>query len=514
VAAAAWPRAAALRTSARRLNALRRVRLGRRPVALLACVVLGLTSAAAYGVVHATLLSGDEYNPAFQARIFANGLVRAVLPPEWVPFAGAITPIYVGYRADDHTWASRYLPGYAALKTPFEAAGIGPLLNPLLAGASVVFLALAARRLWPRDGAPAWLAVLLLAVSPQFLFTAATGYSMPAHLALNLAWLWLYLRGARPAWLALGPVGALALGLHNPFPHALFVTPFLLRTARERRWGRLAYLAATYGVSSGAWLVWLRTHSGDAEGGTSLAFPFALPNMFQLLTLAESVVMTATWQSPIAVLGVALALANWRALPDTVRDLSIGVALSFALQAFFIFDQERGWGYRYVHGVLGNVAIVGAAGLAIAARQTGPGVVARWTAVSLAISAAVQLPYRGVQIERETRPYADAYRFVTGLQADVVLVPIGAVWYGVDLIRNDPLFARRPVVAGVPRLSPDDLAALRARFGGRVREVRLDELRALGLLPPVRRSARSPDGGAAATLPIGPAAPEASVTNR
>ena len=32
----------------------------------------------------------------------------------------------------------------------------------------------------------------LLAGSPQFLIMAMTSYAMPAHLALNLVWLWLY----------------------------------------------------------------------------------------------------------------------------------------------------------------------------------------------------------------------------------------------------------------------------------------------------------------------------------
>jgi hypothetical protein len=481
IAAAARPRGVAGSRLALRFVAL----TGRGPTAgaigIGACAVFVVSVAATYGAAHATLLSMDEFNASFQARIFARGAVRVRLPDTWSAYADAITPIFVGFRTADQTWASRYLPGYALIKTPFEALGVGTLLNPVLAGAALVLVAVAARRIWPRESAPVWLAMLLLAVSTQFVLTAATGYAMPAHLTLNLLWLWLYLRDTRGAGFALGAVGPLALGLHSPFPHALFVAPFLFRDLRQRRWHRLSYLVAVYGAASAVWLTWLRTHAGSAEGGTSMAFPLVVPGVLQIVTLAESLVATATWESPVLAIGVMFALAGWRALPPVVRDLAAGVGLTFLLQGVLLFDQGHGWGYRYAHGVLGSLAIVSAAGLTLAARQIGARAVAGYTAVSLALSVAVQLPLRVAQVERETRPYAAAIRYLASIPADVVLLPIGSLWYDQDLIRNDPFLARRPVIAGLPGLTAAQVASLRARYGYRAREVTVAELRALGI---------------------------------
>src|SRR5688572_33310947 len=88
--------------------------------------------------------------------------------------------------------------------------------------------------------------------------TGGTGYSMPAHLALNLLWVWLYQRGDARSWGVALVVGVLALGLHNPIPHALFVGPFLIRLVRERRWERLVPALVVYAAGSALWLAWLR----------------------------------------------------------------------------------------------------------------------------------------------------------------------------------------------------------------------------------------------------------------
>ena len=71
-------------------------------------------------------------------------------------------------------------------------------------------------------------AAVLLATSSQFLLTAMTPYSMTAHLALNLAWLWLFLRGGVVGHSLAIAVGALACGLHQLVFHPLFVAPFAL----------------------------------------------------------------------------------------------------------------------------------------------------------------------------------------------------------------------------------------------------------------------------------------------
>ena len=81
------------------------------------------------------------------------------------------------------------------------------------------------------------MAVALLATSSQVVLTSGSGYTMPAHLLANLLWLWLYLRGDRRRGRSRCSWAGSRSGLHSPFPHALFVAPFLVRLLRERRWG-------------------------------------------------------------------------------------------------------------------------------------------------------------------------------------------------------------------------------------------------------------------------------------
>src|SRR4029078_843357 len=104
----------------------------------------------------------------------------------------------------------------ALLKTPFVMTGLEVLLNPLLAALSVILIAAIARRLWPSEGLRPWMAVAFFVTSSEVLMTSGTGYSMPAHLALNLLWLWLYPRGdARSSGLA-PAVGAVTRGAPQP----------------------------------------------------------------------------------------------------------------------------------------------------------------------------------------------------------------------------------------------------------------------------------------------------------
>ncbi|MDQ6634469.1 MAG: hypothetical protein M3Z10_06885, partial [Gemmatimonadota bacterium] len=178
----------------------RQLRPTRQSLAVIAVLLLVVTVGVAHLVMHGLAFSMDEFSADFQAKLFAAGQWRTTVPAGWRPFAGAIVPVFVQYRFDSATWFSMYLPVYALLKAPFVAAGMSLLLNPLLAAISVLALGAIAQRLWQNEVARPWLAVALLVTSSQFIVTSGTQYSMPAHLCLNLVWLWLYLRGDRWSW--------------------------------------------------------------------------------------------------------------------------------------------------------------------------------------------------------------------------------------------------------------------------------------------------------------------------
>ena len=458
-----------------------------RAVAVLAALTFVVALATWYRVHHAVLLTMDEFTSDFQARILAHGELKATLPTEWQPYLDAMAPVFTAYRDLNGGWLSQYLPGYALLKTPFVFTGLEVLLNPLLAALSVVLLAAIARRLWPDEGLRPWMALAFFVTSSEVLMTSGTGYSMPAHLALNLLWLWLYQRGDARSWGFALAVGVLALGLHNPMPHALFVAPFLLRLVRERRWRRTAAAAAAYGVGSVLWLAWLRMANPFAHGdGPGLFSMFALPNAIAFWLQTVNCSLLFTWHAPLfgalAVIGVARA----RQLGSVMTDVALGVALTLAFYLFFPLTQGHGWGYRYAYQVLGSLALLAAAGTPSLVAAAGARRAQALLVASFATALLVQVPLRFWQGERFIRPYAAAYRTLASKPARVVLVYGDSIWYSRDLIRNDPYLRGQPVVLAARMLTREGRAKIEAANPGQVVEVRDGELLRLGLTPWIR----------------------------
>ena len=434
-------------------------------------------------VMHGLLFSMDEFTVDFQARIFARGDVAAQVPWPWRSIGPALAPMFVNFNAEDGTWRSMYLPVYAAMKAPFVLVGAGGLLNPLLTGASVLALGLAARRLWPNERARPWIAVTLLATSSQLIVTSGSGYTMPAHLLANLVWLWLYLRGDRWSWALALLVGGLALGLHNPFPHALFVAPFLLRLLRDRRWGRLATGVVAYTAASAIWLTVLQLARSNVEGRSETVLTlFAWPDAFTVLLHLMNLSLLFTWHAPVlGILALVVFLQLRRSTPVIV-DLGLGVAVTLVFFSFFPSTQGHGWGHRYAFQALGGLALIAAAGVPTVSSVLGARYTRAWLVAGLVLAVALQVPLRLVQTERFVRPFAAGVEHVRSRPKAIVIVDAGRLWYGDDLVRNDPFLAR-PIVLRRDALAPSAIAEIERVFPGRVATVSADELLRLGMTP-------------------------------
>jgi hypothetical protein len=458
-------------------------------VAAVAAAAFAVALATWYGVHHSVLLTMDEFTSDFQARILARGQLEAQLPAAWQPHMDAMAPVFTAYQGLGGGWLSQYLPGYALMRTPFLMAGLDAALNPLLTALSVVLLVAIARRLWPDEGMRPWLALAFFVTSSELLMTSGTGYSMPAHLALNLLWVWLYQRGdGRSWWFALA-FGVLALGLHNPIPHALFVAPFLIRLLRERRWDRLVPAVLVYAVGSALWLAWLRMANPWARpNGAGLLTMFAWPNMLAVWLQSVNLSLLFTWHAPLFGALAFIGIVQARRLDPVLRDLASGVLLTLAFYFFFPLTQGHGWGYRYAYQVLGSLALLAAAGAPTLLSAVGARRAQLLLAASFVLALGVQVPLRFRQSERFIRPYAAAYRHLSSRQADVVLVHGDSIWYGRDLIRNDPFLEGQPVVLATWMLTQEGLAAIEAAHPGRVVEVANAELLRLGMTRWVRRA--------------------------
>jgi hypothetical protein len=485
---------------------LRAMAAARIPAGMAALGVLAAAAAGGAALLHGVGLSMDEFAASFQAQIFASGRLQAEVPAEWRGLAPWMTPVFVNYKPVSGVWVSSYLPVYAAIRAVFSLARAEWLTNPALGGLTVLLVVAVARRLWTggRPAHGATFAMLFLVLSSQFLVTSMTGYSMAAHLCLNLLWLWLYLRNDTASLAAAPWIGVLALGLHNPVPHALFVAPFLVRLIRERRFAWGAYCAIVYLAGSMGWYSWLEfVHTDVAAGAvvtggveTSSGFAggvldtFALPSLFRWFVQGMSLSLFFSWETPAVGVFLPVALMGWRRLSPVERDLAAGLIGTWCFFALFDADQGHGWGYRYMYAVLGNAVLLAARGAQDAWQSGRESLVGRLVAASALATIAMQWPTRAIQTERFVRPYAAAHAYIATRPAGVVAVDPALAWYGRDFVRNEPFLSTTPKVVGLGiiegrRPDPNDLPP---SVRSRVHVVTAQDLAPLGV--PVFEQAR------------------------
>ena len=431
-----------------------------------------------YLVLHGFPLSNDEYLPRFQAQIFMAGKIKALLLPDLREFGKALTPIFVIFDPQEGTWISSYLPIYSLLRTGFLALGVEPLTGPVLGGLSLVLIAAVARRLWPQEALAPFIAVILLASSTQFLVTSMTSYAYPAHLCFNLAWLYFYCRGDRLGYLVTPWIGFFALGLHNPFVHALFVTPFLLALVCRRNWRFTLYFGAVYAAGCVMWYLWwsrlVFLRSSDMNA-------FQFPGFYQFLIQPMNLSMLFAWQSLALTVSVFLAFIYWQKLAPFFKTLIFGCLLTFGFFFFFPVDQVLGWGYRFFYGVLGNLVLVAVAGWFFLKESLTLRKAWGLFVLGTALAVLVQFPLRCLEVESFMQPFARSAQYIQSLPHSFAVIDPTEVWFSQLLVRNDPFLRNHPKILFAPYLNEDQLAKLKTL--GTVHTVKPEELAQFGLHP-------------------------------
>jgi hypothetical protein len=463
----------------------------------LCLIVAALVAAGAFAgwwLVYQTYpLSLDEFWATFDARIFRRGVMIAPVAPQWRPFVPALEPIWRLVIPGDRGWASTYLPFNAAFQALFGLLGSRALANPFWAGLSVVLTYALARDFWPARRDAAFVAAILLATSSQLIITAMSAYAMTGHLALNLAWLWLFRRKGVLAGVAAMVVAFAATGLHQFIFHPLFAGPFVLQLWLRRRWRPAALYTLAYGAVCLFWVCWwpilfasqglpgaavnAATHGATAEA-LALAFNGLGPSM-----MAENLLRFMLWQNPLAVpLAMLGALAAWRERDGPMLPLAGGLALTLLFLVAITPFQGHGWGYRYVHGFLGTLCLLAAfAWIGLTERGGEAGERRAWASLAVATIAAVclWLPMRLQQAHDFIRPYARSFAAIEHAPADVVVVDTTGLWYADDLVRNDPFLEQGPKIMHRYLLSDAQMEYLCARY--RVGYFGPEEGRAFGI---------------------------------
>ena len=436
---------------------------------LVAATLLIVTVAGHFLLLSGYDLSRDEQMASFDATVFGQGHLVGPLPTFWRDHADALNTLFMYPAQHRAAWISAYQPLNAALRALFGMIGAPWLVGPLMTGLGAMALWGCVQRLWPDDREAGFVALMLFAGSAQVLFAGMTSYAMPDHLALNLCWLWLFLRRTTLMDFAALAVGFVATGLHQPLMHPMFVAPFVLLMLAERRWQRAALYIASYAAISAFWLWWptwtwtlvqASTHTPRPAGVDYITRltntlrdrdPMGLPNM------VANCLRFIAWQHLLLVPLLLAGARQYRKDP-MIAALAGGMVLTTLVMALVLPYQGHGFGYRYLHGLIGNGIL-----LAIYGWKTLEGESGQWRSLLLRTSAAgvlVILPLQASMAHAFYAASAQVSARMATIDADYLVLGRKDAGTAADLVLNPPGLTRRPVRLLRDELDDATIAAL------------------------------------------------------
>ena len=447
------------------------------PIALLVGGAVLLPLAMRVLVFEGYLLEVDEVMLSLQADMFSRGMTAVPVAEGLEHIARAAHPYMANHDTEGGVWGVFYLPVYAAMLTAADLLFSEAVVNPILAGVSVLMVWSIARHLWPRNTVAAPLAAILLLSTPQFLFPAATGFALTAHLAFNLVWLRLILMKGSTKHLVLAAlVGFLAIGLHRPHVHLLFAFPFVAAWMfgwQKRGIATAFAFGAVYAAALYIWLGWADWSIALANGNWSAVplNPFEFKALDRYAHLAEishgqfeqafrywimghNLLRLFAWLNPALLCLFVLGFVVWRTLSWTERLVLLSVLSSVLPYTYLMPNPSIGWGYRFAIPALGPMVLGGVAAFC-ALSSTGvrqnrwPGFVVLTTVFTLA----VLFPLHGWRAATDVRAHAAAQSAMEAREADILLVDHYS--FRTYHLRNDIDLANRPLFVPLPYLSEE-----------------------------------------------------------
>lgn len=417
-------------------------------------------------------LSRDEILADFDSLLLAQGRAIASIPAEWRSYSVALMPQFMLPVSNDAGWLSAYLPVNAAMRAVGRLTIGAEAVNPLLACLAVVALHRIGRRLWPDEPLDSLVPVILLVASSQFLVMAMTPYAMTGHLAFNLCWLWFFLRNDRRGDIGAFAIALLATGLHQLLFHPLFAFPFVAGMWLSGQRARAGAYAAGYAAIMAFWICYWQivlpdSAAASAAGGSGIGYLLsrvgalieALSPSALVLTILNLLRFLA-WQHlllvPLAVIGC----AGLKRGDGIARPLAASILLTIIVMLILLPWQGHGWGYRYLHGLIGSFCLLAGYGW----RRIGEPHRTNVLAIGTAASLLVLLPIHLFQAHNFVRPYRDAQAMIARSDADLVLVDGSELLFAEDLVRNRPDLANQPKIMDLGSLNPQQIRQLCARY--------------------------------------------------
>lgn len=443
-------------------------------------VVLGATLAAlllwagTYGLFGNYPLTRDEHMAVFDAAIFRSGRLAAPLSLGWRAYAVALTPDFLLRIPGDAAWVSAYMPVNSMLRALFGTIADPALMNPTLAAIGAVATFDCARRLFPDSPGAQGVALLIYATSAQVLATAMTSYAMTGHLALNIVWLSLYLRGTRASHAGAIAIGFLAIGLHQVLFHPLFAVPFIDHLRRQGQWRTAAVYGGCYALFGLLWISYphlvatsagLQAQSGSSGGGAGFMAERVLPlllhrNHETIQLMVVNLLRFVSWENLALLPLMALGFGAVRRNEGIARPLAYGILLTILATAFLLPFQGHGWGYRYLHGVIGSCALLAAWGWRDYSDRQEVRAFVRTASLATLLGS---LPFLIWQAAAFIGPDARTDRKIALINADMVIINADYSDYRIDHVRNLPDLSNRPIRLASYWLKPSDIRALCSR---------------------------------------------------
>jgi hypothetical protein len=404
-------------------------------------------------------LTRDEHMVVFDAGVFATGEWAAHLPAYWNGYAEALVPEFLLDVPDNALLISAYMPGNAMMRAAFDTFADPALMNPILVAAGLIALHDIARRIFKDNPGAIWVALAGYVLSSQVLVAAMTTYAMSAHLALNIMWLALFLRNKWWQHMLAMAIGAWAIGLHQIVFHPLFAGPFILTLLAQRRWSLFAAYSVVY---AGALLFWIGYPSMIAaeyeiiaqSGSTGGILNFISDRVVSLFVergdngtwfMLYNVMRFVAW-APLFLLP--LMFFAWPAVRSNsgqALPLFAGCMLTLAAMFLLLAYQGHGWGYRYMHGLIGNFALLAGYGYARWAERDAN--IADGAVILLGgVTAVLILPFLLWSAHDFTRPYVQLQQLIERQSSDFVIVDTEPPSPAVDQVRNPASLNLRPLI--------------------------------------------------------------------
>ena len=437
-------------------------------IALCACLIGRYVVYADYD------LNRDEQMADFDTYIYMHGHLFWTLPDYWRRFAPALNQTFIHHSKNYTDWASGYLPINAAIRALFGLILTPAITSPLFVAAGAIALWNIVSRLWPDTPSLRSLALILYVGSSQILITGMTSYAMSGHLALNLIWLELFLRDRRLTHLGAIVTGFFATGLHQLSAfHPVFVFPFLVMLALQRRYKLFAVYVGSYAIICSFWYLWPIWLDSQMNAGVHPYIRQSLQHMGTFARVAhwlrfDSIWLMAlnllrfvTWQHllvlPLAAIGLRI---TWKE-NALARAIAASLLLPIAIRVLLLPFQGHGWGYRYLHGMIGSEILLACYGWH--ALSTKGYSLFRPLVLSSVATLFLVVPIRALMAHDMVLKFASASHKMDMSGAKFAVIQDDTQVYAQDLVYNRPDLSNEPIRFLASKLDANGIASLCSR---------------------------------------------------